>query len=169
MSEEDFTPVSGSVEADEEEAAENEDIEKAMVAFMRKRFKWSHKELHDALLSAGVAVPLVPSMPNYVATLHARYGDADTGFMPQSFHSHTKVKLQQILKILSRGGAKLGGKLADTKGVLAERLAHWLNLVLDAGRKGQSDSSDEDGVDGKDFDERPRQQNTVFSRSTQGP
>jgi len=37
----DFTPVSGSVGADEEEAAENEDIEKAMVAFMRKRFKWS--------------------------------------------------------------------------------------------------------------------------------
>ena len=111
----DFTPVSGSVEADEQEAAENEDIEKAMVAFMRKRLRWSHKELHDALLSAGVAVPLVPSMPNYVAALHAQYGDADTGFMPQSFHSHKKAKLQEVLKILSRAGAKLGGKMTDTK------------------------------------------------------
>ena len=124
--------------------------------------KWSHKELHDALLSAGVAVPLVPSMPNYVAALHAQYGDADTGFMPQSFHSHSKAKLREILKILSRNGAKLSGKLSETKAVLAERLAHWLNLVLDAGRKGQGDSSDEGGVDGKDFDERPREQKTVL-------
>ena len=80
---------------------------------MRKRFKLSHRELHDALLAAGVAVPLVPSMPNYVATLHAQYGDADTGFMPQSFHSHAKVRLQKLLKILSRAGAKLGGKPSE--------------------------------------------------------
>ena len=119
MSEEDFTPVSGSVEADEEEAAENENIEKAMVAFMRKRFEWSNRELHDALLAAGVAVPFVPSMPNYVAKLYAQYGDADTGFMPQSLHSHAKVGLQRILRILSRAGAKLGGKLAEPKAVLA--------------------------------------------------
>ena len=57
-----------------------------------------------------LAVPLVLSMPNYVATLHAQYGDANIGIMPQSFHSHMKAKLQKILKILSRAGAKLGGK-----------------------------------------------------------
>ena len=63
---------------------------------------------------------------------------------------------------MSRAGAKLGGKLGETKAVLAERLAHWLNLVLDAGRKGPGDSSDEVGVDGKDFDERPREQKTAL-------
>ena len=113
-------------------------------------------------MAAGVAVPLVPSMPNYVATSHAQYGDADTGFLPQSFHSHKKTKLQGVLRILSRAGAKLGGKLGETKAVLAERLAHWLNLVLDAGRKGPGDSSDEVGVDGKDFDGRPREQKAVL-------
>ena len=55
----DFTPVSDNVEADDA----RDEIEKAMVAFMRKRFKWSHRELHDALLAAGVAVPDVPSKP----------------------------------------------------------------------------------------------------------
>ena len=69
---------------------------------------------------------------------------------------------------MSRAGAKLGGKLGETKAVLAERLAHWLNLVLGAGRKGHSDFSGEGGVEGEDFDERPRQVNTVFV-STQGP
>ena len=92
--------------AEEEDAA----IDRAMVAFMRKGLKWTHLELHDALLTAGVSVPIVPSMRNYLAALHAQYGSADTGFLPQSFHSHTKTRIQSILRILGRTGAKLGGK-----------------------------------------------------------
>ena len=101
------------------EQEEDAEINKAMVAFMRKHMKWTHRELHDALLTAGVCVPAVPSMRNYVAALHEQCGNADTGFLPQSFHSHTKAKLQDILRILSRTGAKLGGKLSDLKCVLA--------------------------------------------------
>ena len=43
-----------------------------------------------------------------------------------------------MLKCLSRTGLKLGGKLADKKNVLAERLAFWLNEVVEAGRKTRS-------------------------------
>ena len=39
-----------------------------------------------------------------------------------------------MLRCLARNGLKLGGKLADAKPVLAERLAHWLNEVVEAGR-----------------------------------
>ena len=40
-----------------------------------------------------------------------------------------------MLKCLSRTGVKLGGKLSDKKNVLAERLAFWLNQVVEAGRE----------------------------------
>ena len=40
-----------------------------------------------------------------------------------------------MLKCLSRTGVKLGGKLSDKKNVLAERLALWLNQVVEAGRE----------------------------------
>ena len=114
-----FPPVSDSMEVQEEstvlEKEEDEEIGKAMVWFMRKQMKWTHRELHDALLVAGVSVPVVPSMRNYFVALHAQYGDADTGFLPQSFHSHTKIRLQGILRIFARTGTKLGGKLDDNK------------------------------------------------------
>ena len=88
-----FAPGSASAEekGEAEVLAEEEDaaIGKAMAAFIRKDLKWTHRELHDALLTAGVSVPSVPSMRNYIAALHAQYGNADTGFLPQSFHSHT--------------------------------------------------------------------------------
>ena len=71
-------------------AEEDAEIGKAMTAFMRKDLKWTHRELHDALLTAGTSVPSAPSLRNYIAALHAQYGDAGTGFLPQSFHSHTK-------------------------------------------------------------------------------
>ena len=78
--------------------AEEEDagIGEAMAAFIRKDLKWTHRELHDALLTAGVSVPSVPSMRNYIAALHAQYGDSDTGFLPQSFHSHTKKRFETL-------------------------------------------------------------------------
>ena len=86
----------GSASAEEkgeaEVLAEEEDagIGEAMAAFIRKDLKWTHRELHDALLTAGVTVPSVPSTRNYIAALHAQYGDSETGFLSQSFHSHTK-------------------------------------------------------------------------------
>ena len=126
--------------AEEEVAA----IGNAMAAFIRKDLKWTHRELHDALVTAGVSVPLVPSMRNAVAALNAQYGDSDAGFLPQSFQSYTTENLRDILRILSRTGTKLGGKLSDTKTILSERLAHWLDLVLQAGRaKPVSSSKDE--------------------------
>ena len=90
-------------------------------------------------------------MRNYFAALHAQYGDADTGFLPQSFHSHTKLKLKDSLLILARIGTKLGGTLDDQKGVLVERVAHWLNRVLDAGRSCKAPCAEEEPGDMDDF------------------
>ena len=90
-------------------AEEGAEIGKAMTAFMRKDLKWTHRELHDALLTAGISVPSAPSMVTYISALHAQYGNSDMGFLPQSFHSHTKQKLQDILRVLGRTGTKLGG------------------------------------------------------------
>ena len=102
---------------------------------MRSRFKWTHRELHDALSIAGLCIPAKLSLLNYFRALHVQFGDAEVGFLPQSFQTHTKSKIEQMLKCLSRTGLKLGGKLADKKNVLAERLAFWLNEVVEAGRK----------------------------------
>ena len=126
------------------------------MSFIRKDLKWTHRELHDAILEAGVAVPPTPSMRNYISALYAQYGSAGAGFLPQSFKSHTRATLQGILRILGRTGAKLGGKLAEKKSVLAERLAHWLNRVLAAGREVLGDASGGEDDDADDLGERPR-------------
>ena len=103
------------------------------------------------------------SMWNYIATRHAQYGHADAGFLPQSFKTHTKAKLQSILRILSRTGLKLGGKMSDKKGVLAERLARWLNRVLAAGREvpGEASGGEDDSAD--DLGERSCPQKTSLA------
>ena len=97
-------PVSDSPELRDEAAVveeeENNKIQEAVGAFIRKGLKWTHRELHDALLVAGVAVPSVPSIRNYVAALHTQFGNAGAGFLPQSFRSHTQDKLQRNLRIL---------------------------------------------------------------------
>ncbi len=144
------------------EEEENEKIGEAMKAFIRKDLKWTHKELHDALLVAGVATPSAPSIRNYVAALYAQYGSADAGFLPQSFKSHTKEKLQRILRILGRTGLKLGGKISDKKNVLAERLAFWLNRVLKAGRELPEGASGGEDDSADDLGERPRKQKTIL-------
>ena len=92
-----------------------------------------------------------PSMRNYIAALYAQYGNADAGFLPQSFKTHTKAKLQAIIGILRRTGLKMGGKMSDTKPVLAERLAHWLNRVMAAGREVDEGASGDDGLAADDF------------------
>ena len=69
----------------------------------------------------------------------------------------TTNKLQEILRTLARGGAKFAGRLADSKLVLAQRLAHWLNRAIDAGRAAPGSASDADeGAAEGDFDEHPR-------------
>ena len=91
-------PVSDSAEVRDEAAVleddENEKIREAMVAFIRKDLKWTHRELHDALLVARVAVPPTPSMQNYISALYAQYGSADAGFLPQNFQSHAPREAQ---------------------------------------------------------------------------
>ena len=78
------------VPSDQGEQDDEARIHKAIVEFMCKQMRWAHRDLHDALLAAGVAVPPAPSMRNYLASLRAQHGDADAGFLPQSFSSHKK-------------------------------------------------------------------------------
>ena len=159
-------PVTASPdERDEAAIMEAEDDQKtadAMTRFMQKDLQWTHRELHDALLEAGVAVPASPSMRNYIAALYAQYGNADAGFLPQSFKTHTKAKLQAIIGILRRTGLKMGGKMSDRKPVLAERLAHWLNRVMAAGREVDEGASGDDGLATDDFGERARPQKALL-------
>ena len=71
---------SAAVHSDRSEQDDEAKIDKAIVESMRKQMKWGHRDLHDALLAASVAVPSVPSMRDYLASLRAQYGTADTGF-----------------------------------------------------------------------------------------
>ena len=89
----------------------------------------------------------------YFSVLYSQFGNAQVGFMPQAFLTHSKANVQQLLKCLSRTGVKLGGKLADKKSVLVERLAHWLNQVVEDGREARtSDASGQEGSDEEDED-----------------
>jgi hypothetical protein len=76
---------------------------------------------------------------SYFPILHSQFGDTQIGFLRQAFHTHTKKTLQDMLKCLSRTGLKMGGKLADVKSVLADRLAFWLNQVVEAEREVHGD------------------------------
>ena len=126
------------------------DIRKRMSAFMVKDLHWTSKELHDAVVIAGMSVPATPSMCNYFTTLHQQYGDDKAGFLPQNRQSHTKAKMQDILRCLSRTGLKMGGTISDKKDVLSQRLAFWLQKVVEAGRGGDaSDVSEEDAAERK--------------------
>ncbi len=60
-------------------------VRKRMDGFMRSQLKWTHRELHDALLIAGLGVPSQPSLVNYFGVLHAQFGDSQTGFLLRPF------------------------------------------------------------------------------------
>lgn len=132
------------MEAEEEEDDEcqalpaptdDAEIRKQMKDFMKIQLKWTHRELHDALLSAGLSVPVArPSLVNYFSTLRLQFSDSKVGFLPQACQSHSKARMQSVLRCLGRTGLKLGGKFTDSKPVLADRLAYWLGQVLEAGR-----------------------------------
>ena len=87
---------------------EDMEIRARMESFMQTRLKWSHRELHDALLYAGLDTPTRPSMVNYFSTLHMQFGDSKVGFLPQALPSHTKSRIQDILRCLSRTGVTFG-------------------------------------------------------------
>ena len=86
-----FVPGPASNEAQEEAEvlAEEEDraIDKRVVDFMHTEMKWTNRELHDAVLTAGMSVPAIPSMLHYYAALLVQYGDKDAGFLPQNKQS----------------------------------------------------------------------------------
>ena len=130
-------------------------VRKKMDEHMRLRLKWTHRDLHDALRVAGLDVPGRPSLLNYFRALHTQFGDTQVGFLPQSFQTHTKKKIQRMLRCLSRSGLRLGGKLADKKCVLAERLAYWLNQVVEAGRDVQCGDDEGKEVSDADDDDEP--------------
>jgi len=109
-------------------------IQSRMYNYMTKDLKWTQKELHDAFVIAGMSTPETPSMLNYFTALHRQFGDDKLGFLPQNRQSHTKKRIQTVLRCMARNGLKLGGRLTDNKDVLAGRLSHWLNTVLEAGR-----------------------------------
>ncbi len=94
---------------------EDADIQNRMKEYMMKSLKWSHKELHDALVSAGMSAPEPASMVHYLAALHHQFGDDKLGFLPQNWQSHSKRRIQEVLRCLRRTGLKLGGKLGDRK------------------------------------------------------
>ena len=155
---------------------EDADIQIRMKDYMTKALKWTHKELHDAVVIAGLRAPEAPSLVNYFAALHHQFSDDKLGFLPQNFQSHTSKRIQDVLRCLSRTGLKLGGKLSDKKGVLAERLAHWLNKVLEAGRnvpapKGEYDIGDgEEGASDADdgVEQKPHNSKQVLVEHTGG-
>ena len=151
---------------------EDADIQNRMKEYMMKSLKWSHKELHDALVIAGMSAPKTPSMVNYLAALQHQFGDDKFGFLPQNWQGHSKHRIQEVLRCLRRTGLKLGGKLGDKKNVLAERLAHWLNKVLGAGRnvpsqiaeEGDEDASDVEG----DAEAKPRNYKIILVENAGG-
>lgn len=129
---------------------EQRDIRKRMSAFILKDLHWTSKELHDAVVIAGISAPATPSLCNYFTILHQQFGDNKAGFLPQNRQSHRKSKLQDILRCLSRTGLKMGGTISDKKDVLSERLAFWLQKVVEAGRGGDaSDASEDDAAETK--------------------
>ena len=76
-----------------------------MKEFMATKLKWTHKDLHDALLSVGIGVPTRPSLLNYFTAMRLHFGDAKVGFLPQAHQSHTKKRYkkrsQDVLKCLA--------------------------------------------------------------------
>ena len=88
--------------------------------------------LHDALIHIGEAAPGSPSDLCYFWRLHAQLKTAASCHLAQNAKSHRKDNLKAVLKVLTAGGTKLGGWNGN-KEVLAQRLAKWMNDVVQAG------------------------------------
>jgi hypothetical protein len=147
---------------------EDADIRRRMKDYMTKTLKWTHKELHDAVVIAGISAPETPSMVNLFGALHSQFKDDKSGFLPQNWQSHTKTRIQEVLRCLARTGLKIAGKLLEKKGVLAERLAHWLNNVMEEGRNVPPQKGEGHIGDGDEM-MMPRKRNREPSRSRGTP
>ena len=64
---------------------EDADIQGRMKEYMTKTLKWTHRELHDGVVIAGISAPETPSLSNYFTALHQQFGDNTRGFLPQNF------------------------------------------------------------------------------------
>ena len=126
-------PAPGSGGQPTDEDVDAREIRDRMRQFMRKDLHWEEKDLHDAVVLAGMAAPHTPSVLEYYKSLRQLYGASANAFLPQNAKTHTKARVIDVLRVLSRGGARLGG-LAGSKTVLAQRLATVLSWVIDAGR-----------------------------------
>ena len=132
-------PAPGSATADEAARELEDAVESraAMSRYMMRELKWTQKELHDAVVLSGMAVPYRATMLGYFHLLHRQFENKQYASLPQSSKSHTKRIFQGVLKVLSRTGARLGGWTA-TRTILAERLAIWMNVVVEKGRASQT-------------------------------
>ena len=139
------------------ESLEGQAIRKRMKRFVTARLKWTHRELHDVLISVGFDIPVRPSLLGYFSTIRSQFGDTQVGFLPQSRHSHSKARIQGVLKILGRTGVKLGGKMSDAKNVMADRLAHWLNKVVAAGQERDATDNADSGAETCDSEKEEEQ------------
>jgi hypothetical protein len=69
-------------------------------------------------------------------------------YLPQNKVSHRKEKLRDVLRALTAGGTRLGG-WTGKKEVLAQRLAKWMDHVVQAGR----DTDEADALRGAEDEE----------------
>ncbi len=123
---------------------EDLEIREGMKGELARR-RITQRELHDATLLCGLAVPERPPLSNYFAALHAQFRDENAGFLKQNFKSHTNAKILDILRCLARPDktGKLAPKPGDTKPALVGQLAKLLDSVLEAGREVRACSGDE--------------------------
>ena len=104
--------------------------------------------LHDALFYMSETAPGSPSDLCYFWRLHTQLNSAASCYLPQNKVSHRKEKLRDVLRALTAGGTRLGG-WTGKKEVLAQRLAKWMDHVVQAGR----DTDEADALRGAEDEE----------------
>ena len=80
---------------DAHQTSEDNEIRTHMVDFMRKILKWKQRELHDALVNAGISIPATPSLVNYFAALHLQFGDEKVAFCRRIGRATPKLESQK--------------------------------------------------------------------------
>ena len=88
--------ASSSVTASQDAA----DIGTAMCNYMMRELKWSHKELHDAVVFSGMTVPYHVSMLSYSHLLYQQFENKHHASLLQSGKIHTS-KQQHISRSIN--------------------------------------------------------------------
>ena len=102
-----------------------------------------------------MVAPDAPTMINYYKALAAQVGDPTMAAFAQNAKSHTKTHLQEILKVFSRTGIKIGGWNGN-KQVLADRVSAVLRWVLEAGRQTTTTKQNDDSSGSSSNDEQEK-------------